>query len=192
MENVFNSIVATFIEQDPKTKKCNRKNKIKFEDDISCINEELEYKEIGSSYFQFDSCYKNDTNYFKNIYIDEFKHEKKRSVDLLTLAQFKGDKKGKLYFIEVKSNLVCYRWDEVKSKIEDTIEKIDSIEEDNFISSAIVIGQECDENKDNSAITNKMKKQIEDIEFLDMPLGKVSIYPPNTTIKKELEHKGKK
>jgi len=187
MNEILESITSSLLEKDPISKKCNRKNKIKFEGDISCINEELEYKEIESSKFQFDSVYKRGTSFFKNIYIDEFKHTGKKSVDLLTLSKFNDEQKGRFYFIEVKSNLVCYRWDEVKSKIEDTIEKIESIEEDNFISSAIVIGKECTENEDNSAITIKIKKQIEDIEFLDIPLGKVRIYQSNSTIKKELE-----
>jgi len=187
VNTVLENIVGIFVEKEPFTKKCNRKKKIKFMDDISCINEELKYKELDSSHFEFDSTYKSDTNFFKNIYIDEFKHEGKKSVDLLTLSKFNDEQKGRFYFIEVKSNLVCYRWDEVKSKIEDTIEKIESIEEDNFISSAIVIGKECTENEDNSAITIKIKKQIEDIEFLDIPLGKVRIYQSNSTIKKELE-----
>jgi hypothetical protein len=188
MDKVLENIISSLSEQQPKNKKCNRKNKVKFENDIFCINEELEYKEIDSSNFKFHLAYQEETNFFKNIYIDEFKHTGKKSVDLLTLSKFNDERKGRFYFIEVKSNLVCYRWTEIKDKLIDTIENIEnSIENTDFVSSIIVIGKECLEDIDKSATTNKIKKDIEDIEFLDMPFGKVNIYMPNNIITKILQ-----
>lgn len=187
MEEVLTSIKKSLVELDPDSKKCNRKNKIKFEGDISCINEELEYKEIDSSKFSFNSVYKNESDYFKNIYIDEFQHRGKKSVDLITLSKFNDELKGRFYFIEVRSKLTCNRWNEIKQKVEDTIKKIEDEDLDYSLdTSLIIIGNECDKNEYNMSTTNKLKKEIEDIEFLDIPLGKVSVYEPNSKIEKEL------
>ncbi len=186
MDSILEDIKSSFITKNPEKHNCNKSKK--FKKDLLCINEELEYKEKDSSDFKLSNSYKTETTFFKNIYIDEFQHKGKKSVDLLTLSKFEDENKGRFYFIEVKSSLVCYRWDEIKLKLIDTINKIkDTISQDNFISNTIVIGNLCKESEEKSAITNKIKKDIEDIEFLDIPLGRVSIYKPNSTINKELE-----
>ncbi len=151
-----------------------------------CINENLEYRERGSSTFYFDEKYKNESEFFKNIYIDEFEHKNLKSVDLLTLVNFKDEKNGRFYFIEVKSNLNCYKYEEIKNKLIDSIKKLDEVNfsHTNFKLTYYVIGNERQECEYNSKTTLKLKNEIADIEFLDIPIGEIKIIKSDGIIDK--------
>lgn len=183
MHTVLEDIKSSLVALNPEEQNCNKSKK--FEQDLLCINDELSYDEIGSSKFYFENDYKEGTDFFKNIYIDEFKHLGKKSVDLLTLSKFNDEDKGRFYFIEVKSGVNSKVLKSVKDKLIDTIEKLDTITftNKNFISNIFVIGNEAEK---ELSFTAKIKKQIEDIEFLDMPLGKIRIYKSDSTINKNI------